>query len=75
MSKERDTTCYVTFESNPTKEYAYLCGNLSPKAGQLVVVTVGLDHKKKKLLPCVRTGGPDPKAFTPIFGIVQEQIL
>lgn len=56
--------CYVTFESNPTKEYAYFCGALTPEPGGFVVILVGGDRDKKKIVKCSRiSSDPDPPRY------------
>lgn len=66
-------TCYVVFDPDPKKLYAYHCGNLTPKEDQMVVILVGKDSRRK-LVQCVKvTDEIDPLATSTIFGIVQEQ--
>lgn len=66
--------CYVTFESNPTKEYAYFCGALTPEPGGFVVILVGGDRDKKKIVKCSRVSSdPDPHATASLFGVVVSQ--
>lgn len=66
-------TCYVIFDPNPFKLYAYHTGALSPREDQMVVVIVGKE-KRRKLVQCVKTSDEvDPLATSTIFGIVEEQ--
>lgn len=66
-------TCYVSFDADRTKSYAYHSGLLDPRPSQLVVVIVGAE-KRKKLVTCVDTSPEaDPKSTSTIFGLVQEQ--
>jgi hypothetical protein len=65
--------CYITFSVDITKQYAYACGSLEPRAGDLVVIEVGKDNHLK-IVPCVRTStDSDPLATKQIFGVVQLQ--
>ena len=65
-------TCYVTFEANPTAQYAYRCGGLSPIPGRLVVIE--LKNGRKKLVTCAGVSeAVDPKATKEIFALLLEQ--
>lgn len=68
-------TCYVVFDANPLKEYAYDCGQLDPKPSQWVVVLVGPpENPKKKIVKCTSVvEGIDPVVNKKIFAILQEQ--
>lgn len=66
-------TCYVIFDPDPKKLYAYHTGALSPREDQMVVILVGKDSRRK-LVQCVKTSDEvDPLATSTIFGIVEEQ--
>lgn len=72
MTTEKPKTCYVTFEANTTKEYAYHCGDLLPAVGHYVVIQ--LNDYRLKLVKCVRLeAAVDPKSTKEIFAILQEQ--
>jgi hypothetical protein len=65
--------CYVEFDAAVGKQYAYYCGALVPEVGKFVVILVGGDREKKKIVKCVALGDSDPKATATLFGIIQEQ--
>lgn len=63
--------CYVVFDANRSKPYAYLVGRLSPQPGKLVVVrTAG---NKYKVVECVGLADEDHRATAPLFATLQEQ--
>lgn len=69
MSEPR--TCYIRFDASP-QEYAYDCGALNPKAGDLVIVLVRED--KPKIVTCVDVRpGIDPIVSKKIYGVVTRQ--
>lgn len=65
-------TCYVRFEAS-SQEYAYDCGDLEPKKGDLVVVLVGAAGKPKIVTCSDVCEGIDPVVSKKIYGIVQLQ--
>lgn len=65
--------CYIEFDAAIGKQYAYWVGSLEPKVGQFVVILVGGDRTKKKIVKCVALGDSDPKASATLFGLIQEQ--
>lgn len=66
--------CKVVFNADTNRPYDYLCGDLRPLPGDLIVVPVGKDNSNK-IVTCVR-GAEDEQprfALKTIVGIVIRQ--
>lgn len=66
--------CQVTFNADTSRPYDYLCGDLRPKPGDLVVVPVGKDNSNK-IVTCVRAAEDKQPRFAlkTLVGIVITQ--